>query len=54
LRDFEDAIQYYSALEVKSDYLITRNKKDYPTKLIKIVTPDEFLALLNFQTTEQN
>ena len=54
LRDFEDAIQYYAALEVKSDYLITRNKKDYPTKLIKVVTPDEFLALLQSQAADQN
>lgn len=52
MRDFEDAIQYYAALEVKSDYLITRNKKDYPTKLIKIVTPDEYLALLKLQTAD--
>jgi predicted nucleic acid-binding protein len=45
-RDFEDAIQYYAAAEVKSEYLITRNKKDYPAKLLKIVTAEEFLALL--------
>lgn len=45
IRDFEDAMQYYSALEVKSDYFITRNKKDYPAKLLQILTPNEFLAL---------
>ena len=28
-KDFEDAIQYYSALESDINYLITRNKKDY-------------------------
>jgi predicted nucleic acid-binding protein len=54
LRDFEDAIQYYCALEVKCDYLITRNKKDYPVNLLKIATPEEFLALLKSQTADQN
>jgi predicted nucleic acid-binding protein len=53
-RDFEDAIQYYAAVEVKSEYLITRNKKDYPAKLLKIVTPEEFLALLKSQGLDQN
>jgi predicted nucleic acid-binding protein len=51
-RDFEDAIQYYAAAEAKSEYLITRNKKDYPPKLLKIVTPEEFLALLKFQGSD--
>ncbi|MDZ7362701.1 MAG: PIN domain-containing protein [candidate division KSB1 bacterium] len=46
LKDFEDAIQYYSALEVRSDYFITRNKQDYPANAMKILTPDEFLVLL--------
>lgn len=52
-RDFEDAIQYYTAAEVKSEYLITRNKKDYPANLLKIVTPEEFLALLKLQDLDQ-
>lgn len=52
IRDFEDAMQYYSALEVKSDYLITRNKKDYPANLLQILTPDEFLALLKSASAE--
>lgn len=50
IHDFEDAVQYYSALEVKSDYFITRNKKDYPAKLLPILTPDEFLALLKSES----
>lgn len=54
IHDFEDAMQYYSALEVKSSYFITRNKKDYPAKLMKILTPDEFLALLRAESAESN
>lgn len=52
IRDFEDAMQYYSALEVKSDYFITRNKKDYPATLLQILTPDEFLTLLKSESAE--
>jgi predicted nucleic acid-binding protein len=44
-KDFEDAIQYYSALEEKLDYLITRNKKDYIKTGIIICTAGEYLAL---------
>lgn len=54
IHDFEDAMQYYSALEVKSSYFITRNRKDYPAKLMKILTPDEFLALLRAESAESN
>lgn len=45
--DFEDAIQFYSALHARTDYLLTRNAGDFPTGILPILTPDEFLALLN-------
>lgn len=45
-RDFEDAVQYYSALHVKADCLITRNKGDYRTDRLPVMTPEEFLALI--------
>jgi len=45
-KDFEDAIQYYSALEIKADCIITRNKTDYKDNKIPVLTPDEFLAIL--------
>jgi predicted nucleic acid-binding protein len=53
-RDFEDAVQYYSALEVQSDYFVTRNKQDYPANQLQILTPDEFLALVKSGNAEQN
>ena len=43
--DFEDAIQYYSALSVKCDCIITRNIKDYKISEIPVYTPEEFIAL---------
>jgi len=43
-KDFEDAVQYYSAVQVKTDCLITRNKDDYIDDKIPVLTPEEFLA----------
>ena len=45
-KDFEDAVQYYSALQVKADYIITRNKADYIADTIPVLTSEEFLAAL--------
>lgn len=42
--DFEDAVQYFSALHHKSDIIITRNKKDFKNSEISVMTPSEFLA----------
>ena len=44
-KDFEDAIQYYSALEENLEYLITRNKEDYKESGIIICNAKEYLAL---------
>lgn len=43
-RDFEDAVQCYSAIGAKAECLITRNKMDYVTDILSIMTPEEFLA----------
>jgi len=45
-RDFEDAIQYYSAIHVKSDCLITRNKGDFKADLLPVFMPEEFLSII--------
>lgn len=44
--DFEDAIQYYSALESKVNFLVTRNKKDYDGDKITIISPEELLGII--------
>lgn len=46
-KDFDDAIQYFSALNSNVDYLVTRNKKDYLQKEIFIISPKELLAIIN-------
>ncbi len=44
LRDFEDAIQYSTALAKRLDCLITRNVRDYPKSSVAVCTAEEFLA----------
>ncbi len=43
--DFEDAIQYYSAIENGITVLVTRNIRDYKNAKIKVVTPETFLIM---------
>lgn len=42
--DFEDGLQYYSAIENHIDIIITRNKKDFKNSRIPVLTAKEFLA----------
>jgi predicted nucleic acid-binding protein len=42
--DFEDALQYYSALTAKAEAIITRNKKDFANSKIPVMTAGEYLA----------
>ena len=43
-KDFEDALQYYSAEDYESvDVIITRNPKDYKHSNLAIMTPDSFI-----------
>jgi len=44
--DFEDSLQYFSALRTECDIIITRNGKDFKKSQIPVMTPDEFLASL--------
>jgi predicted nucleic acid-binding protein len=42
-RDFEDAIQYYTAIENDQDILITRNQQDFRDSKIPVMTAGEFI-----------
>ncbi|MCI5666456.1 MAG: PIN domain-containing protein [Spirochaetia bacterium] len=42
--DFEDAIQYYTALNADIQTIITRNLKDYKAADILVQTPEMFLV----------
>jgi len=41
--DFEDAVQYFSAVHHQSEVILTRNKKDFKNSEIPVMTPTEFL-----------
>ena len=41
--DFEDGLQYFIAMDNESDTLITRNKKDFKTSKIPVMTAGEYL-----------
>ena len=43
-KDFEDAIQYFSAIHADADYIVTRNVSDFPKEGIAIMTPEDFIS----------
>ena len=42
-KDFENAIQYYTATENRIGVLLTRNLKDYKTAQITVMTAEDYL-----------
>ncbi len=50
--DFEDNIQIASAESIAVDHLITRNKKDFTASTVAVLTPDEWLKLLEIIALE--
>ncbi len=43
-KDFEDAVQYFTALQSNCSIIITRNAKDFKKSTIPIMTAEEFLS----------
>ncbi|PPK86544.1 PIN domain-containing protein [Neolewinella xylanilytica] len=41
--DFEDSLQYYSALESDSEVIITRNQRDFTTSKLPVLSAGEYL-----------
>ena len=52
--DFEDAVQYYTAVENKIDYILTRNTEDYKKSTIKVYTPSEYIKIKEIQKLEKD
>lgn len=44
-RDFEDALQYYTALENGIEIIITRNLRDFQKSALPVMTAGQFMAL---------
>lgn len=48
-KDFEDAVQYYSAVQANADCMVSRNPNDFPRGAdCPILTPSEFLTTYAF------
>ena len=45
-QDFEDALQYYTALKAKAEIIITRNGKDFSASRLPIMTAREYLTTI--------
>lgn len=41
--DFEDAVQYHSAVNAGADIIVTRDKSGFRDRQLPVFTPDEFL-----------
>jgi predicted nucleic acid-binding protein len=52
LDDFEDAVQFHSAVRAHAAHLVTRDPHDFPAAGLSILTPDEFLAVWRERTGE--
>jgi len=47
--DFEDAIQYHSAVRAQADCILTRNPDHFPRAPLPVLSPAEFLAAHSFE-----
>lgn len=46
-KDYEDALQYSSALLCGADNIITRNKKDFELSTLPVYTAEEYMNILD-------
>ena len=49
MKDFEDAIQYFSARQAGAACIVTRNANHFPQADLPALSPDEFLAAHSFE-----
>lgn len=45
-KDFEDAIQTFSAVQIKADCIVTRDKSHFSGNYMPVITPAEYADLL--------
>jgi len=46
-KDFEDAVQYFTAIKANTAIIITRNGKDYKNSTIPVMTAEEYLSSIS-------
>ena len=47
--DFEDALQYFSAVAAGADCIVTRNKQDFAPSAVPVYWPGEFVDMVKGQ-----
>lgn len=45
-KDYEDALQYYSAIENNIEVIISRNQKDFQNSKLPVMTADQLINLI--------
>lgn len=45
--DYENAVVERVSVKANMDYIITRNVKDYQQGIVKAISPDDFIVLMN-------
>ena len=45
-KDYEDAVQYMSAIKENADCIVIRNKKDFGKSVIPVYTIEELMSLM--------
>ena len=45
-KDFEDGLQYYTAIENNQDFIITRDLRDFKQAKIPVMTANDYLSML--------
>jgi predicted nucleic acid-binding protein len=48
-KDFEDDLHYFTAIANNFTHIITRNKNDFISKKIEIVSAEEYLIVKNYE-----
>ena len=48
-KDFEDSVQYFSAIQSNCSVIITRNNKDFKNSDIPIMSAEEYLSSTNLK-----
>jgi predicted nucleic acid-binding protein len=51
IHDFEDGMEYYSALQHKCDFIVTENQKDFYFSDIEVIGCEDFLLKLSKNST---
>jgi len=50
IHDFEDGLEYYSAIDSKCDFIVSEDRKDFYFSEIEVVDCEEFLQRITPQT----